>query len=148
MILEMIPMRCHRTYLLGKKLINTPKILYNTIAGTQSKSHVIAKQLYCIQTKMYRSYRKMTINGHFSIWSIHFCSDKTLLVSTIKPPYIRNHLIMNHLIQRLKCTMIFSICFVWLPGMVSFVSSITILKSNNSQIISNFKGLKGRLNDS
>ena len=34
-------------------------------------------QKCCIQTKMYRLYRKLTIYGHFSIESIHFCLDAT-----------------------------------------------------------------------
>ena len=31
---------------------------------------VLAKQLCCIQTKMYRLYRKMTINGHFVLYDL------------------------------------------------------------------------------
>ena len=38
----------------------TPQLLYNTITGIKSKT-MLAKQLCCIQTKMYRLYRKLTI---------------------------------------------------------------------------------------
>ena len=33
---------------------------------------MFAKQMCCIQTKMYRLYRKMTINGHCFKWSFFF----------------------------------------------------------------------------
>ena len=52
---------------------------------------------------MYRLYRKMTINGHFPIQSIHFCLDTTCLGSTFKLSYIRNHLTMNHPVKKLQC---------------------------------------------
>ena len=64
------------------------KPLFNIITGIQN---ILAKQPCCIQTKMYRLYRKMTINGHFSIQSIHFCLDTTFLGSIIKLSYIQNH---------------------------------------------------------
>ena len=31
------------------------------------------QKMCCIQTKIYRIHRKMTINVHFSIYSMHFC---------------------------------------------------------------------------
>ena len=50
---------------------------------------------------MYRFYRKMTINGHFSIESIHFCLDTIFLGSILYCLInIQNHAIMNHIIKR------------------------------------------------
>ena len=65
------------------------------LLGSKVKTE-LATQPCCIQTKMSRSYRKMTKNGHF-------CLDTTLLGSTFKPSYIQNHLIMNCLIKRFRC---------------------------------------------
>ena len=46
-------------------------IIHHNLVRTQlleSKAlTVLVKQPYYIQTKMYRLYRKMTMNGHFSI---------------------------------------------------------------------------------
>ena len=46
--------------------IYTQQPLYNTVAGIQSKNHD-SKTNVGSRKKMYRLYRKMTINGHFSI---------------------------------------------------------------------------------
>ena len=44
----------------------TPQPLYNTFVGVKTETLLVKQPCY-IQTKMYRLYRKMTINGHFSI---------------------------------------------------------------------------------
>ena len=50
---------------------------------------------------MYRLYRKMTMNGHFSIQSIHFCLDITRLFNTV---YVSDP--NNRIITRLWCTVV------------------------------------------
>ena len=42
------------------------------LLGSKAKT-VLTGELCCIQTKVYRLYRKNSINGHFSVKSIHFC---------------------------------------------------------------------------
>ena len=51
----------------------------------------------------------MTINGHFSILSTHFCLDTTLLGSTFKLSYL-NLLIISLLIKRFQCIMSVCLC--------------------------------------
>ena len=51
------------------KLIYTPQLLYNNNAVIQK--NVLAKQSCCIQTKIYRSYRKMTKNDHFFLYNVY-----------------------------------------------------------------------------
>ena len=79
------------------------------LLGSKAKP-VLAKQLCCILTKMYRLYKwsfffyiiytffVWTINGHLSIYTIHFCLYTTLLGSNFKPSCNR-----NCLIKRFQC---------------------------------------------
>ena len=69
---------------------DTQQPLNNTIANT-----VIAKHLCCVQTRMFRLYRKMTINNKFLYINYTFCLDTTFLGSAFKLSYIQNCLIIN-----------------------------------------------------
>ena len=52
--------------------VGTPQSLKTLLL--RSKANTMSARQPCYgHTKMYRSYRKMPINGHFSIKSIHFC---------------------------------------------------------------------------
>ena len=48
-------------------LTDTPQPFYSTFAWIQSKHCDSNKQMCCILSEMYRLYKKMTINGLFSI---------------------------------------------------------------------------------
>ena len=76
-----------------RKKYTTP--LYNNVVGV--------KQQYYIQTKLYRLQRKITIYGHFSIWSFFYII-YTFLGSMFKPCCIQNRVITNSVIKSLWCT--------------------------------------------
>ena len=76
------------------------KVLYEyttviTLLLVSKAKTVLAKQLCCIQTRMYKLCRKMAINGHvlhnlyIFVWVLH------LFGSIFKLCYIQNHVRMN-----------------------------------------------------
>ena len=74
--------------LYGKKLHQN--LFITQSLGSKTKT-VLAKQTCCIQTKMYGLYRKMTINGHFSIWSIYFWWDDIKMYQLYRKMTINGH---------------------------------------------------------
>ena len=85
----------------GNNLLNEILIHHNLfitpLQGSEAK-YVLAKQTCCIQTKIYRSYRKMTING------LYFYLGTILLGTNFKSSYIR-----NCLIKRFQCMTAFTV---------------------------------------
>ena len=91
-------------------------------------------QKCCIQTKMYRLYRKITIYSHFSIQSSHFCLDTTIyghffyVIYTFLFGY--NTTKMYRLYRKMT---IYDHCFIWiLHGYLA--NRVVTLDSNNSVI--------------
>ena len=57
---------------------------------------------------MYRLYRKMTLNGNFSIKAMQFCLDTTVLGSIFKPSSVGNRILISGLIMRFLCIFLVS----------------------------------------